>query len=181
MRKHWLCATLASALLAFGLAACGSGSAGSSSGGLQIWEGYTGAEAKAFAHLLAEWNAKHPSEKVTSLYVNNDDSLPKLLTAVKGGSQPDIAYVYGSWAPNVAQIPQVVNLTKVVQQPGVNWNDFWVGERDVATVNGKVIGIPALVDNLAVVYNKTLFAKAATCSRRSRTGPGTSSWPTRRS
>jgi len=30
----------------------------------------------------------------------------------------------------------------------------------VATVNGKVIGIPALVDNLAVVYNKTLFAQA---------------------
>ena len=30
----------------------------------------------------------------------------------------------------------------------------------MATVNGKVIGIPALVDNLAVVYNKTLFAKA---------------------
>ncbi len=60
----------------------------------------------------------------------------------------------------MAQIPQVVNLTKVVKQPGVNWNDFWVGERDVATVNGKVIGIPALVDNLAVVYNKTLFAQA---------------------
>ncbi len=86
--------------------------------------------------------------------------MPKLLTAVKGGSQPDIAYVYGSWAPNVAQIPQVVNLTKVVQQPDVNWSDFWVGERDVATVKGKVIGIPALVDNLAVVYNKTLFAQA---------------------
>ena len=60
----------------------------------------------------------------------------------------------------MAQIPQVVNLTKVVQRPGVNWNDFWVGERDVATVNGKVIGVPALVDNLAVVYNKTLFAQA---------------------
>jgi multiple sugar transport system substrate-binding protein len=42
----------------------------------------------------------------------------------------------------------------------VSWNDFWVGERDVATVNGKVIGIPALVDNLAVVYNKTLFHRA---------------------
>src|SRR6266566_4789757 len=76
------------------------------------------------------------------------------------GSPPDIAYLYGSWAPNVAQIPQVVSLGKVVQRPGVNWNDFWVGERDVATVNGKVIGIPALVDNLAVVYNKTLFAQA---------------------
>ncbi len=160
MKSSWLSATVASALLAVGLAACGTGGSGSASGNLQIWEGYTGAEAHAFAHLLSEWNKAHPTEKVTSLYVNNDDSLPKLLTAVKGGSQPDIAYVYGSWAPNVAQIPQVVNLTKVVQQPGVNWNDFWVGERDVATVKGKVIGIPALVDNLAVVYNKTLFAQA---------------------
>jgi multiple sugar transport system substrate-binding protein len=161
MGKHVLRIMTASALLAFGLAACGSGNGGSgSSGNIQIWDGYTQVEAKAFAHLLKEWNAKHPDEKVTSSFVNNDYSLPKLLTAVKGGSQPDIAYVYGSWAPNVAQIPQVVNLTKVVQQPGVNWNDFWTGERDVATVSGKVIGIPALVDNLAVVYNKTLFAKA---------------------
>src|SRR3984957_9190389 len=162
MRKHLLSIMTASALLAFGLAACGSGNGGgsSSSGNIQIWDGYTQVEAKAFAHLLKEWNAKHPDEKVTSSFVNNDFSLPKLLTAVKGGSQPDIAYVYGSWAPNVAQIPQVVNLTKVVQQPGVNWDDFWTGERDVATVDGKVIGIPALVDNLAVVYNKTLFAKA---------------------
>src|SRR5580704_6721065 len=168
MRTHWLGVALASALVAFGLAACGSGSAGTSSG-LQIWEGYTGAEATAFKHLLAEWNKAHPSEKVTSYYVDNDDSLPKLLTAVKGGSQPDIAYVYGSWAPNIAQIPQVVNLTKVVQQPGVNWSDFWVGERDVATVKGEVIGIPALVDNLAVVYNKTLFAKAGL-------QPPTTSW-----
>jgi multiple sugar transport system substrate-binding protein len=160
MRKQWLSVALAAALAAFGLAACGTGSSAGTSTGLQIWEGYTGAEATAFKHLLKEWNAAHPSEKVTSLYVNNDNSLPKLLTAIKGGSQPDIAYVYGSFAPNISRIPQVVNLTNVVKQPGVNWTDFWVGERDVATVNGKVIGIPALVDNLAVVYNKTLFAAA---------------------
>jgi multiple sugar transport system substrate-binding protein len=160
MKGHTLRAAMASALLAFGLAACGSGTPNSTAGGLQIWQGYTGAELKAFNHLLAVWNKAHPTEKVTSLFVNNDSSLPKLLTAVKGGSQPDIAYVYGSWAPNIAQIPQVVNLTKVVQQPGVDWSDFWVGERDVATVKGEVVGIPALVDNLAVVYNKTLFSAA---------------------
>ena len=109
---------------------------------------------------MTEYQKQHPGVKISSLYVNNDNTLQKVLTAVRGGSPPDIAYLYGSWAPNVAQIPQVVNLTKVVQRPGVNWNDFWVGERDVATVKGKVIGVPALVDNLAVVYNKTLFAKA---------------------
>src|SRR5580704_9587220 len=151
---------------AVALAGCGTDSNWSSSnngGGsatIQVWEGYTQVEAKAFAHLVAEYEAQHPGQKVNTLYVNSDNTLQKVLTAVRGGSPPDIAYLYGSWAPNVAQIPQVVNLTKVVQRPGVNWNDFWIGERDVATVNGKVIGIPALVDNLAVVYNKTLFAKA---------------------
>jgi multiple sugar transport system substrate-binding protein len=146
------------------LAACGTDSnSGKSSGGgssIQIWEGWTGAEAKTWAHLVSVYQQTHPGQKVSSLYVNNDDTLQKVLTAVRGGSPPDIAYLYGSWAPNVAQIPQVVTLTKVVQRPGVNWNDFWVGERKVATVNGRVIGIPALVDNLAVVYNKTLFAQA---------------------
>jgi multiple sugar transport system substrate-binding protein len=169
MTKHRLRGRLAVLLTALTaaavvLAGCGTdtggGSGGASSGPIQIWEGFTGDEATAFAHLVTEYEAEHPGVKVSSLYVNNDDTLQKVLTAVRGGSTPDIAYLYGSWAPNVAQIPQVVNLTQVVKQPGVNWDDFFAGERDVATVNGKVIGIPALVDNLAVVYNKKLFEQA---------------------
>ena len=144
-------------------AACGTGSGGGPGGGsgpIQVWEGYTATEAKAFSHLVKEYEAQHPGQQVTTLFVNNDNSLQKVLTAVRGGSPPDIGYLYGSWAPNVAQIPQVVNLSQVVRRPGVNWNDFWAGERAVTTVNGKIIGVPALVDNLAVVYNKTLFARA---------------------
>jgi len=167
-------AGLLAALTATALAAAGCGSdangggsasaAGSSSGSspatIQVWEGWTGQEAKTWAHLVSQYEAQHPGQKVQSLFVNSDDTLQKVTTAVKGGSPPDIAYLYGSWAPNVAQIPQVVDLTQVVKQASVNWDDFYVGERDAATVNGKVIGIPALVDNLAVVYNKKLFAKA---------------------
>ena len=163
MRSHWLYVAVASSVVALGLAACGSDASSGSGGGgttISIWEGWTGAEAKAFTHLVGVYQKQNPGTTVSSLYVNNDNTLQKVLTAVRGGSPPDIAYLYGSWAPNVAQIPQVVNLTQVVQRPGVNWNDFWTGERAVATVNGKVIGIPAVVDNLAVVYNKTLFAKA---------------------
>jgi multiple sugar transport system substrate-binding protein len=162
MRSHWLRLAAACCVTALGLTACGSDASSNSGGGtsISIWEGWTGAEAKTFTHLVGVYQKQNPGTTVSSLYVNNDNTLTKVLTAVRGGSPPDIAYLYGSWAPNVAQIPQVVNLTKVVQRPGVNWNDFWVGERDVATVNGKVIGIPALVDNLAVVYNKALFAQA---------------------
>ena len=41
-----------------------------------------------------------------------------------------------------------------------DWADFFPGEQAVATVDGRVLGVPALVDNLAVVYNKDLFAAA---------------------
>jgi multiple sugar transport system substrate-binding protein len=159
MKARLLCALALAA--ATGLTACGSGNvATGNSKSIQIWEGWTGAEARAFAHLVSEYQKTHPGVKVSTLYVNNDYTLQKVQTAVAGGNPPDIAYLYGSWAPNVAKISSVVTLTNVVKKPGVNWNDFWVGERDVATVNGRVIGVPALVDNLAVVYNKKLFAKA---------------------
>src|SRR3982074_1327094 len=119
--RRWLRVPLAGPLaavtvVALGLAACGtdSGGTGGSSGAIQIWEGYTGAQAKAFAHLVMQHEEEHRAQKVSSLFVNNDNSLQKVLPAVGGGSPPDIPYLFGSWAPNVAQIPQVVDLTRVV-------------------------------------------------------------------
>ncbi len=47
-----------------------------------------------------------------------------------------------------------------MSQPGWDWEDFYPAERAAATVGDKVIGVPALVDNLAIVYNRTLFAEA---------------------
>jgi multiple sugar transport system substrate-binding protein len=164
LTRRFVAPLLAGSIAVLGLGACGSDAQSSATPGgkvsLEMWEGYTGAEAAAFTHLVKQYETANPKVTISVLPVNNDDTLTKVQTAVAGGSPPDIAYLYGSWAPNVAQIHQVVNLTSVVKRPGVNWDDFFVGERDVATVGSEVIGIPALVDNLAVVYNKTLFADA---------------------
>jgi multiple sugar transport system substrate-binding protein len=161
MRASRLWATAAAGALALSLAACGSdsGSSGGNGSSITIWEGNTGPEATAFNQLIRQYESSH-HVRVNELFVNSDNALQKVLTATRGGSLPDIAYLYGSWAPNVAQIPQVVNLSSLVKEKAVNWPDFFVGERDVATVGSKVIGMPALVDNLAVVYNKKLFARA---------------------
>jgi hypothetical protein len=53
MRSHLLRVAIASSGVALGLAVCGSGASGGSGGGsaISIWQGYTAAEAKAFAHL----------------------------------------------------------------------------------------------------------------------------------
>jgi multiple sugar transport system substrate-binding protein len=161
MTRSGVVAVLAAGALSLGLAGCGGGS-GSSSGATTVtmWNGWTDQEGKAFTGLVNAYEKSHPDVDVKVLYVNQDYSLQKVSTAVRGGSPPDISYLYGSWAPNIATVPSLVDLTSTVKKPSVNWNDFYPGERKVATVGSKVVGMPALVDNLAIVYNKKLFADA---------------------
>ena len=167
MKRACLFVVIAGAFL---LAGCG-GSSGSSSsksgatkGGhvnISIWEGYTQAESVAIKKLAAQFNASHPNITVTpQFYGNSDYALQKVLAAIAGGKPPDISYLYGSNAANIAASGKLVTLNKYLSDPSFGWNHFYKVEREVATVNGKVTGIPALVDNLALVYNKKLFAQA---------------------
>jgi len=127
---------------------------------LTFWHGYTDVEADSLNALLDEWNADHPDIQVKPLFVNNDKALQKLTVALQGGEPPDITYQYGSSLASVAAAPGLVDLTDWVKTPDVDWEDFIPGAREAATVDGKVLGIPALVDNLALVYNKDLFDQA---------------------
>jgi multiple sugar transport system substrate-binding protein len=167
MKRACLFVVIAGAFL---LAGCGgsSGSSSSKSGvtkgdhvNISIWEGYTQAESVAIKKLAAQFNASHPNITVTpQFYGNSDYALQKVLAAIAGGKPPDISYLYGSNAANIAASGKLVTLNKYLSDPSFGWNHFYKVEREVATVNGKVTGIPALVDNLALVYNKKLFAQA---------------------
>ena len=116
--------------------------------------------ATSFKGLVDQYNKDHPDVKVSELYSSNDLVLQKVLTAVRGNSAPDVAYMFGSWSPNIAKISSLVDMTEEVAKPDWKWDDFYQAERDAATVGDKVVGVPALVDNLAIVYNKKLFADA---------------------
>ncbi|MFI6318998.1 ABC transporter substrate-binding protein [Nonomuraea sp. NPDC050556] len=126
------------------------------------WHGQVETQAEAIKKLAADYNATHPGVKVVPAVgtTNVDDMLQKVQAALAGGKAPDIAYMYGSWMPHLARSPKTVDLTATVKAPGFGWDDFWPSERAVSEVNGKVVGIPAVVDNLAVIYNKKLFDAA---------------------
>ena len=169
MKKFGLSVAVICALLA---AACSSGGSGTGATGpngqvnLVLWMGYTppppasqGVEFESLKALIAKFTQLHPNIHIRMEYVDNDYALQKVTVALQGGEQPDISYQYGTNMPQVAQASELVNLTNIVKQPQYGWTDFGPGERDVATVDGKILGVPALVDNLAVVYNKTLFAE----------------------
>ena len=156
------------ALLAVALtvlvAGCGGGSDSSSGGktNIVLWHGYVDVEGKALTAAATRFNATHPDIHVTvQNYGNADYALNKVLTAIRGGSYPDIVYLYGSWAANMARTPKAVDLAPLIKaDPSINWNDFWPAERQAVTVGSKIVGVPALVDNLALVYNKKLFDQA---------------------
>jgi multiple sugar transport system substrate-binding protein len=126
-----------------------------------LWHGYVDYEGKAINNAVATFNRTHPRIHVTAQFsAANDYALTKLLTAIAGGKAPDIAYLFGSWAANIAKSPKTLDLTKLVKQPSFHYNDLWPAAQAVGRVNGKVVGVPALIDNLALVYNKKLFRQA---------------------
>jgi multiple sugar transport system substrate-binding protein len=158
-------ALLAAATMLVGLAACGGGddSDGGSGGSadITVWHGYTDAEADALTDQAKQWNTDHPTAKVNLVFNGgNDGALQKTVAGFTAGNYPDVAYEYGSSVSPLSRQPKLVDLTDKVKQADVNWDDFFVAEREAGTVNGKVVGVPALVDNLALVYNKDAFAKA---------------------
>jgi len=159
----WMAAAVSLAA-ALALAGCGSGGdGGSDSGGktkVVVWDGYEDVQGKNLTALIAQYNKENPDVEVTQLVSSSDRVLQKVLTAVRGGSPPDVAYMFGSWSPNIAKIPQVVDMSDYVDDADWQWDDFYEGEREAATVGDKIVGVPALVDNLAIVYNKKLFKDA---------------------
>lgn len=174
MKRMWLASIVGFALIAV---ACTGGGTETSTGQtpaggpveLIMWHGYgrlaapgeePNFEYNSISSLVDEYNKVNPNVHITLRYVNSDFALQKLTVALQGGEAPDISYQYGTNMAQVATSPNILDLTDRVSDPTYNWEDFFPGERAVATVDGRVLGIPALVDNLAVVYNKHLFSEA---------------------
>jgi multiple sugar transport system substrate-binding protein len=142
-----------------------SGGSSGGSGGvvtIQFWHGQQQSTARVLTQLVDEFNASHPDVKVevSSGGVTVDDMLPKVISSIAAGTYPDVVYLYGSWAANIAKSGKTVDLSDRLDEPGFNWDDFWPASKSIVSPGGKVIGFPALIDNLSVVYNKKLFDEA---------------------
>lgn len=174
MKRWWMVAVVAFALVA---AACtggdegdGNGDGGTGSNGVTnivLWHGYgtlqgdPDAEWQSLLDLVEEFNNTHPDIHVESIRCcSNDKALEKVTIALQGDEAPDITYQYGSSLPQLAAAPGLVDLTSWTQEPDVQWDDFIAGAREAGTFEGKVLGVPALIDNLAIVYNRELFDAA---------------------
>ena len=157
------------------LAACSGGSAAPAGGTapasptdtsapvkLTWWTGQTSDGEKLLESLAKEFSGLHPNVTldVSSGAPTTDDLLTKLTAAFASDTYPDVSYAFGSWATQLGQSGKTLDLTEKVKDPAVSWDQFPEAARLTASPGGKVLGVPAIVDNLAVLYNTELFAAA---------------------
>ncbi|MEU7041994.1 ABC transporter substrate-binding protein [Streptomyces varsoviensis] len=167
-RRNVLRAGGAGALLAAGGGALSGCAADTASGvgadgrvTIQMWHGQTDVGSKAIKGLAAEFERTHPDIRVDlGGGVLTDAMLQKVTAALASGAYPDIAYIFGSDLASVARSPQVVDLTEMVGQWSTPWRNYHAPAREAVTIRGKVRAVPALLDSLAVICNKKVFADA---------------------
>jgi multiple sugar transport system substrate-binding protein len=126
------------------------------------WTGQS-ADAQALAEKLAkEFHGQHPNIAVnaTSGASTTDELLTKLAAGFTSNTYPDISYAYGSWGAELGASGKTQDLATWVADPAMAWEEIPQAARATATVDGRVIGVPALVDNLGLIYNPRLFDAA---------------------
>ncbi|MET9291984.1 extracellular solute-binding protein [Streptomyces sp. NPDC003077] len=129
---------------------------------VELWHGQVDIARKAIDALVRDFNRGQARIRVDASGggVVADAMLQKVTAALAAGSYPDIAYIYGSDLAGIARSPRVVDLSAALRRGPVRWNDYWAPVRDAVTLNGKQRAAPALLDSLAVVYNRKLFRQA---------------------
>jgi multiple sugar transport system substrate-binding protein len=128
---------------------------------ITLWHAQTDEAQVSIHQLVGQFNKTHPGIVVRDQLGSDGDSMVQKLQAVIGSdAYPDIAYVYGSDVPNVSQSNKVVDITKDIAATKFDWNSLYQAGRETATVKGKIVGFPAVIDNLAVVYNTKLLKAA---------------------
>jgi multiple sugar transport system substrate-binding protein len=126
------------------------------------WTGQTAEAQELLDGLAAEYEADHPNVTIESSSgaATTDDLLQKLQTGFASDTYPDISYAFGNWATELGVSGRTLDISELVAEPDSGWDEFPEAATATATVDGEVIGFPAVVDNLGLIYNTELFEQA---------------------
>jgi multiple sugar transport system substrate-binding protein len=130
---------------------------------IEVWSGQSDQAEKTIEALAKEFEKAHPNVTVNISpgASSTDQLLQKLSAGFAGDQYPDMSYAFGSWAGQLEASGRTLDISAEVKKPEVKWDEFTAAARGTAQPTGKkVIGFPAVVDNIGLLYNKTLFDKA---------------------
>ena len=106
------------------------------------------------------WNAANPNIQVKLETMAGGDTLAQLAREVPAGGGPDIQQMAFVWTRDLARSGLVADLTDLIaaNPPGAGIDDFLATE--LATLDGKVYGVPWTADTFAMAYRPDLLEAA---------------------
>lgn len=123
-----------------------------------VWHYWDGTNADTFDSMVREYNASHPAVKVSASNVPNADFLTKLRASATSKTLPDIAIGDLVWVPQINQLGTLADLTPLL--PSATLQDINPALTSFGNIDGKQVSVPVSANNLAYMYNKTLFKEA---------------------
>lgn len=125
---------------------------------VKFWYTWQGPEAEQMEKLIDEFNSSQDKIQVDGL---SQGDLQKQLTAIVGGTPPDLAVHYdenrlASWAHKGAMQP----LDPYIEKDNYDLSDFLPGALQAVQYEGKTYGLPLGMNTWMLYYNKDLLKEA---------------------
>ena len=124
---------------------------------LTVWA--MGAEAQKIGEMTARFEKANPGIRVTVQAIPWGAAHDKIITAVAGGTGPDVAQMGTTWMAEFGSIGVFEELSRYISKSkSVEKGQFFPGSWGTCVVAGKVYGIPWYVDTRALFYRTDLLA-----------------------
>jgi len=111
--------------------------------------------------IVAKFNEEHPNIQVENVFQPYADMMTLLQTSIAGGSVPDVAAVDLIFLPQLVATGGVEALDDLItNDASVNVDDFYPRLAQYDVIDGKRYALPVSTNNMQLIWNKDLFAKA---------------------
>jgi multiple sugar transport system substrate-binding protein len=129
---------------------------------IQFWHTYNVDVETSFLEetLIPEFEATHPDINVEQVQVPYDQFRRKLLTAMAGGTAPDLIRADIIWVPEFADMGALAPLDEVMPDFGDYQDAVFAGPLSTNFLNGHYYGLPLDTNTRVLVYNQDMFDAA---------------------
>lgn len=119
-------------------------------------------EAEGYKKALQSFMDKFPNIEVTQNYVADSSTYgQKLLTALAGGTAPDVFRVEGGWMSGLlANQGSLLQLDPYITKAGLKLDEWVPGTKEYGNWGGKQFLLPIGAVSIFMAYNKDLFDAA---------------------
>lgn len=128
---------------------------------LTFWFNWEGTNADVMKDLVDRFNTQNPDIVVEPVFQPYSDIMTLYQTAIVGGTTPDVAALDLILIPQLVETGAIAPLDEfVAADSDIQVDDFYPLLADYDIMGGKRYALPVSTNNMQLIWNKDLFAKA---------------------